>query len=192
MSIWKGLQNVGQRTYWNRRNRRLMETYLVCVTIFPSVYTQSMISGATSFLLPLLSEWTGITFSSLQFSHSVTSDSLQPHGLQQARPPHPTPTPGVYSCSCWLSQWCHPTISSSVVRFSSHLQSFPPSGSFQISQFFPSGGQSTLGSASASILPMNIQDWFPLGWIGWNSLQAKGLLRAFSNTTVQKHQFFGT
>ena len=113
------------------------------------------------------------------------SDSLQPHGLQHARPPCPSPIPGVYSNSCPLTQWCHPTISSSVIPFSPCLQSFPASGSFPMSQFFASGGQSI--SASASVLPMNIQDWFPLGWTGWISLQSKGLARVFSNTTVQKH-----
>ena len=128
--------------------------------------------------------------SSVQFSCSVVSDSLQPHGLQHTRPPCPSPTPGVYSNSCPLSQWCHPTISSSVVPFSSCLQSFPASGSFQISQFFTSGGQSIGVSASASVLPINIQDWFPLGWTGLISLQSKGLSRVSSNTTVQKHQFF--
>ena len=112
------------------------------------------------------------------------------HGLQHARPPCPSPTPGIYSNSCPLSLWCHPTISSSVVPFSSHLQSFPAPGSFQMSQFFTSGGQSIRVSASASVLPMNIQDWFPLGWTGWISLQSKGLSRVFSNTTVQKHQFY--
>ena len=99
---------------------------------------------------------------SVQFSHSVVSDSLRPHGLQQARPPCPSPTPGAYSNSCPLSRWCHPTISWCVVPFSSHLQSFPASRSFQMSQFFTSGGQSVGASASASVLPMDIQDWFPL------------------------------
>ena len=109
----------------------------------------------------------------------------------EARPPCPSPTPGVYSNSCPLTQWCHPTISSSVIPFSSHLQSFPASGSFQMSQFFASGGQSIRVSASTSVLPMNIQDWFPLGWTGWISLLSKGLSRVFSNNTVQKHQFVG-
>ena len=104
------------------------------------------------------------------------SDSLQSHGLQHARPPCPSPTPGVYSNSCPLSRWCHPTISSSVIPFSSCLQSFPASG-----QFFASGGQSIRASASASVLPINIQDWFPLGWTGWISLQSKGLSKVFSN-----------
>ena len=126
-----------------------------------------------------------------QFSCSFVPNSLWPHGLQHARPPCPSPTLGVYSNSCPLSWWCHPTISSSVIPFSSHLQSFPASGSFPISQFFQSGGQSIGVSASASVLPTNIQDWFPLEWTSWISLQSKGLSRVFFNTTVQKHQFFG-
>ena len=125
----------------------------------------------------------------VQFSLSVMSDSLWPHGLQHARPPCPSPTHGAYSNSCSLIRWCHPTISSSVVPFSSHLHSFPASGSFPMSQFITSGGQSI--GVSASVLPMNIQDWCPLGLIGLISLQSKGLSRVFSNT-VQKHQFFGT
>ena len=129
--------------------------------------------------------------SSAQFSCSVVSNPLWPHGLQHARPPCLSPTLRVYSNPCPLSQWCHPTISSSVIS-SSHLQSFPASGSFQMSQFFASGDQSTGVSASASVLPMNIQDWFPLGWTGWISLLSKGLSRVFSSTTIQKHQFFGT
>ena len=107
------------------------------------------------------------------------------------RPPYPSPTPGVYSNLCPLNLWCHPTISSSVIPFSSHLQSFSSSGSFQMSQFFISGGQSIGDSASASVLPKKIQDRFPLGWTGWISLQSKGLSSVFSNTAVQKHQFFG-
>ena len=120
------------------------------------------------------------------------SDSLPPHGLQHTRPPCPSPTPGVYSNSCPLSRWCHPTISSSVILFFSCLQSFPASGSFPVSQLFTSDGHSIGVSASASVLPVNIQDWSPLGWTGWISLQSKGLSRVFSNTTVQKHQFFNT
>ena len=131
-------------------------------------------------------------FSSVQFSRSVVSASLRPHGLQHARPPCPSPTPGVYSNPCPWSRWCHPVISSSVVPFSSLLQSFPASVSFQRSQFFPSGGQSIGVSASASVLPMNIQDWFLLGLTGLISLQSKGLSKVFSNITVQKHQFFST
>ena len=126
----------------------------------------------------------------LQFSRSVMSDSLRTHGLQQARFPCPLPTPGAYSNSCPSSWWCHPTILSSVISFCSLFQSFPASGSFPLIQFFASCGQSIGVSASASVLPMNIQDWFPLGWTGWISLQSQGLSRIFSNTTVQKHQFF--
>ena len=129
---------------------------------------------------------------SVQFSLSVMSNSLRPHGLQHARLPCPSPISRAYSNSCPLSWWCHPTISSSVVPFSSCLQSFPALGSFQMSQLFASGGQSIRISTSKSILPMNIQDWYPLGWIGWISLKSKGLSIVFSNITVQKHQFFST
>ena len=129
--------------------------------------------------------------SSVQFRSSVMSDSLRPHGLQHARLPCTPLAPRVYSNSCPLSRWCHPTISSSVVPFTC-LQTFPASGSFQMSQLFTSSGQSIGISASASLLPMNTQDWSPLGWTGWISLQSKGLSRVFSNTTVQKHEFFGT
>ena len=128
--------------------------------------------------------------SSVQFSCLIMSDPLQPHGPQHTRPPCPSPTPGAYLNSCPLSQWRHSTISSSVIPFSSCLQSFPASGSFQVSQFFPSGGQSIGVSALESVLPKNIQDWFPLGWTGWNSLKSKGLSRVFSNTTLQRHLFF--
>ena len=127
---------------------------------------------------------------SVQFSSSVIFDSLQPHGLLHARPPCPSLTPRVYSNSCPLRRWCHPAISSSVIPFSC-LQSFPASKSSQMSQPFISGGQSIGVSASASVLSMNTQDWSPLGWTGWISLQFKGLSRVFSNTTVKKHQFFG-
>ena len=130
-----------------------------------------------------------VQFSSVQFSPSVMFDSFQHHGLQHARPPCPSPTPGVHANPCPpFSRWCHPTISSSVVPFSG-LQSFPASGSFPISQLFALGGQSIGTSASAWVLPTNIQDWFPLGWTGWISLQSKRLSRVFSNTTVQKRQF---
>ena len=131
-----------------------------------------------------------LTFSSVQFSRSVVSDSLRPHESQRASPPCPPPTPGVYTDSCPSSQWCHPTISSFVIPFSSCPQSLPASGSFPVSQLFAWGGQSTRGLASTSVLPMNTQDWSPLGWTGWISLQSKGLSRVFSNTTVQKRQFF--
>ena len=126
-----------------------------------------------------------------QFSHSVVSNSLRPHELQHARPPCPSPTSRVYPNSCPSSRWFHPAISSSVVPFSSCPQSLPASESFPKSQLFSWGGQSTGVSALASVLPMNTQDWSPLEWTGWISLQSKGLSRVFSNTTVQKHQFFG-
>ena len=128
---------------------------------------------------------------SVQFSCSVVSDFLWPHESQHARPPCPLPTPGVHSNSYPLSRWCHPAISSSVVPFSSCPQSLPASESFPMSQLFTWGGQSTGISALASVLPMNIQDWSPLGWTGWISLQSKGLSRVFYSTTVQKHQIFG-
>ena len=126
----------------------------------------------------------------IQFSYSVVSYSLQPHESQHARPPCPSPTPGVYPSSSPLNQWCLPTISTSIIPFSSCPQSFPASGYFQMSQLFASGGQSSGTSASTSVLPINTQDWSPLGWTGWISLQSKGLSRVFSNSTVQKHQFF--
>ena len=129
---------------------------------------------------------------SVQFSHSVMSNSLWLHESQHARPPCPSPTPRVHPNSCPSSWWCNPDISSSVVPFFSCPQSLPTSGSFQMSQLFTWGGQSIGVSSSASVLPKNIQDWSPLGWTGWISLQYKGLSRVFSNTTVQKHQFFGT
>ena len=150
-----------------------------------------------------INRWTGkedvvhiynglFTQPSVQFNRSVVSDSLQPHGLQHARLPCPSPSPRASSNLCPLSQWCHLTISSFVYPFLSHLQSLPESGSFPLCQFFASGGQSIGVSASASVVSMNTQDWFPLGWTGWVSLQSKALSRVFSNTTVQKHQFFST
>ena len=126
-----------------------------------------------------------IKVNSVQFSCSVVWDTLQPHGLQHVRPPCPSPTPRAYSNSCPLSQWCHPTISSSVIPFSSHFQSLPASGSFQMSWFFISGGQSVGVSASASVLPMNTQDWSPLGWTCWISLQSKGLIKSL----LQRHSW---
>ena len=131
-----------------------------------------------------------INIINFQFSCSVVSDSLWPHGLQHARLPCPSPTPGAYSKSCPSSRWCHPTSSSSVVPFSSCLQSFPASGSVPMSQIFASGGRSNGVSASASVLLMNIEERSPSEWTGWISLQSKGLSRVFSNTTVQKHQLF--
>ena len=129
-------------------------------------------------------------FSSVQFSRSVLSYSLWPHGLQHGKLPCPSPTPRAYSNSCPLSQWCHPIISSSIIPISFHFRSFQAIGSFTTSQFFTSAGQSIEASASTSVLPANTRDWSPLGWTGWISLQSKGLSRVF-NTTVQKHQFFG-
>ena len=135
-------------------------------------------------------EWVAIAFS--EFSSSVMSNCLWPRGPQHASPPCPLPTSRAYPNSCPLSWWCHPTISSSVIPLSSCPQSFLASGSFQMSQLFESGGQSIGVSASSAVLPRNTQDWSPLGWTGWISLQSKGLSRVSSNTTVQKHQFFGT
>ena len=128
----------------------------------------------------------------IQFNRSVMSNSLWPCEPQDARPPCPSPTRGVDPNPCAWSQWCYPTISSCVIRFSSCPQSFPASGSFPMSQLFTSGGQSIGVSASTSVHPMNTQDWSPLGWTGWISLQSKGFTRVFCNTTVQKHQFFST
>ena len=155
-----------------------MSRFLVGVTFFLAFYLHCIFWSCAKL------------FSSVQFSRSVVSDSLRPHKSQHIRPPCPSPTPGVYSDSCLLSQWCHPAISSSVVPFSSHTQSLPASGSFRINQLFTWGGQNIGVSASASVLPMNTQYWSPLGWTGWITLQSKGLSRVFSNTTVQKHQFF--
>ena len=143
-------------------------------------------NGAGRTWQPHAKEW-----GSVQLSHSVVSDSLRPRGLQHARPSRSSPTPGVYTNSSPLSWWCHPTVSSSVDPFSSHLQSFPASGSFPMKQLSTSGGQSIGVSDSASILPKNIQNGSPWGWTGWISLQSKGLSRVCPNTTVQKHQFSG-
>ena len=147
--------------------------------------SHSRMSGSRLVTTPLWFSW-------VQFSSSVMSDSLWPHELQHARPPCPSPTPGVHSYSCPSSWWCHPAISSSVIPFFSCPQSLPASESFPMSQLFTRGGQSIGVSALASVLPMNTQDWSPLGWTGWISLQSKGLSRVFSNTTVQKHQFFSS
>ena len=142
--------------------------------IWKTLHNQLLSHGAGR-LMKIRQKFLICYFSSVQFSHWVMSDSLWPHGLQHARLPCPSTTPGTYSNSCPSSRWCHPTITSSVIPFPSCLQSFSSSGSLQISQFFTSGGQSIGVSASASILPMNIRDWFPLGWTGWISLQSKGL-----------------
>ena len=163
----------------------LLLLYVLC-HIFYWLVVSSLLTCKSNF------NFLKIQFSSVQFSRSVVSDSLPLHESQHARPPCPSPTPGVHSNSCPLSRWCHPAISSSVVPFSSCPQSLPVSGSFPMSQIFAWGGQSIGVSASASILPMNTQDWSPLGWTGWISLQSKGLSRVFSNTTVEKHQFFGS
>ena len=146
------------------------------------VYCLEQLTNVIPILHPVINS------TSVQFSCSVVSDSLRPHESQHARPPCPSPTPEVHSNSCPLSQWCHPAISSSAVPFSSFPQSLPESESFPMSQLFAWGGQSMGVSALASVLPVNTQDWSPSEWI---SLQSKGLSRVFSNTTVQKHQFFG-
>ena len=147
---------------------------------------------SASFLLPLIeSNLQEMSIGSVQVSHSLMSNSLQPHESQHSRPPCPSPTPGVYSNSCPSNWWCHPAISSSVVPFSSCPQSLPASGSFPMSQLFTWGGHSIGVSALASVLPMNTHDWSPLEWTDWISLQSNRLSRVFSNTTVQKHQFFG-
>ena len=158
------------------------------------IWRNRCVSGSTH---QAMSQWRSYRneswsqFSSVQFSRSVMSNSLRPHESQHYRPPCPSPTPRVYSNSCPSSWWCHPAISSSVVPFSSCPQSLPASGSFPMSQLFTWGGQSIGVSALASVLPMNTQDWSHLVWTGWISLQSKGLSRVFSNTIVQKHQFFG-
>ena len=146
-------------------------------------------SKGRKYIYCVVSIVTMVSMGSSQFSHSVMSDYLGPQGLQHAKVPCPSPTPRVCSNSCPSSRWCHPTISSSV-PFSSCLQSFPASGSFQMSQFFTSGDQNIGASASASVFPMNIQDWFPLGLTGLISLKSKGLSRVFSSTIIWKHLFF--
>ena len=184
------LKKGGLKTSWEVEPQLLKAEEIrlcMCVHVHVCVCMLGMHSGDRAWFLGL----TCHLCCSVQFSRSVMSDSLWPHGLQHARPPCPSPPPAVYSNSCPLSRWCHPTISSSVVPFSSHLQYFPASGSFQMSQLFTSGGQSIGVSASTSVLQMNTQDWSSLGWTGWISLQSKGLSRVFSNTTLQKHQFFG-
>ena len=173
---------LSTRTFCDDRNILFCPVHMVA-TSHNGYWTWSVATGI---------EGLNFLFFPAQFSRSVRSNSLRPHGLQHPRLPCPSPTPRVGSNSCPSSRWCHPTISSSVVPFPSCLQSFPASGSFPMSQLFTSGGQSIGVSASTSVLPMNIQDWFPLGWTGWISLQSKGLSRVFSNTTVQKHQFFST
>ena len=198
---WKNTSHSGLKTFWEVSGRGLCwGSPPVRGSAFPQGLAQPFRISS-----PRLSSWRKekdrrfqvgenkaplCLFTSVQFSHSVVSDSLQPHESQHARPPCPSPTPGVHSDSCPLSQWCHPAISSSVVLFSSCPQSLPALESFPMSQLFAWGGQSTGVSASTSALPMNTQDWSPLRWTGWSSLQSKGLSRVFSNTTVQKHHFF--
>ena len=182
---------VQSLNHWT--TREVLNLLLVCSVcgMFGSVPSRSLLHLSRNHLLLNFAN-PKILSSSVQFSCSVVSDSLLPHESQHARPPCPSPTPGVCSNSCPSSQWCHPAISSSLLPFSSCPQSLPASGSFPMSQLFTWGGQSIGVSASASVHPMNTQDWSPLGWTGWISLQSKGLSRVFSNTTVQKHQFFGT
>ena len=164
----------------------LSHPLILLPSMFPSI---RVFSNESSLHIRWPKYWS-FSINSVQFSCSVVSNSLRPQGLQHTRPPCPSPTPGVYPNSCPLSQWCHPTISSSVIHFSSCLQTLPALGSFPRRQFYASGGQSIGVSASKSVFPMNTQDWSPLEWTGWISLESKGLSRVFSNTTVQKHQFF--
>ena len=164
------------------RNRILMRQVACCENLSQLPCSQNQLQEKeTTLQIP----W-------VQFSCSVMSNSLWPHGLQHARLPCLSTTPGAYSNSCPLSQWCHPTISASVIPFFPCLQSFPASGTFPMSWLFASFGQSIGVSASTSVLPMNTQDWSPLGWTGWISLLSKGLSRVFTYTTAQKHKFFGT
>ena len=173
----------GQSAYFLLKGKTFLKLYVRMLIPIP-LNLKSPHKPEKSLNLP------NLTVQSVQFSRSVVSSSLQSHELQHARPPCPSPTPRVHSDSHPLNRWCHPAISSSVVPFSSCPQSLPASGSFPMSQLFAWGGQSTGVSALASVLPMNTQDWSPLGRTGWISLQSKGLSRVFYNTTVQKHQFF--
>ena len=182
---WRGEMDIcGAVRVINKGETDLGRVFALIITFFWIFLKLLSFSQWSHILINTLTKDVCTCQSVSQFSHSFMSHFLRPHGLQHARPPCLLPTPGACSNSCPLSRWCHPTISSSAVPFSSHLQSFPASGSFLMSQFFASGGQSTGVSASASVLPINIQDWFPLGWTGWISLQSKGLSRVFSNTAV--------
>ena len=174
-AVARWIQSMGLQRVWH---------YLILSSYLTSLSFLSVKQSDSSICLR-------VSFSSVQFSRSVVSDSLRPHELENARPPCLSQTSGVYSNPCLSSRWCHPAISSSVVLFSSRSQSLPASGSFPMSQLFTWGGQSFGVSASALVPPMNTQDWSALGWTGWISLQSKGLSTVF-NTTVQKHQFFGT
>ena len=178
--IWgqTSIMKTGQISFWKMQRKNFLSR------------RQSKYKNPKSEIM--FKNWGKLAVSLVQFSCSVLSNSLWPHELQHTRPPCPSPTPEAHPNPCPSSWWCHPTISSSIVPFSSCPQSFPASGSFQMSQLFSSGGQSNGVSASTSVPPMNPQDWSPLGWTGSISLQSKGLSRVFSNTTVQKHQFFGT
>ena len=198
-SLWpQGPQPARLLSTWNFPSKNIGSS---CHFLFQRIYLTQGLSPRPLHLLHwqadclALSHWESPerVLLLLLFSHSVVSNSLWPYGLQHTRLPCSSPSLGVCSNSCPLSWWCHPTISSSVIPFSSCPQSFPALGSFLMSHLCASGGQSTRTSASvsASVLPVNFQDWFPLGWTGWNSLQSKGLSRVFSNTTVQNHQFFG-
>ena len=191
LTIWELLTFIhtsSSRQGWRWQSRRTLAISML-EKRYSGASRESVVTCVESDVLAfLLQRGNQFASSSVQFSHPVISDSLWPHEPQHARPPCPSPTPRVYPNSCPLSQWCHPTISSSVIPFSSCPQSFPASGSFQMSQLFTSGGQSIVVSASTSVLPMNTQDWSPLRWTGWISLQSKGLTRVFSSTTVQKHQ----
>ena len=179
-------------TPWTNTVRGVLQARILEWVAFPFWVGIFPTQGLNPSLLHCRRIFYQLSHSSVQFSRSVVSDSLRPHEPQHARPPCPSPTLRVHPNSCPLSRWCHPTISSSLVPFSSCPQSFPASGSFQMCQLFASGDQRIGVSASTSVLPMNTQDWSPLRWTGWISLQSKGLSRVFSNTTVQKHQFFST
>ena len=174
----------------SQRRKPFQENYVLSAKY--RIYLKVFLKDRYSLIHAIANIMFFIMLNSVQFNQSVMSDSLQPHRLQHARPPCPSPTPRTYSNSCPWCWWCDLTISSSVIPFSTCLQSFHASGSFPMSQFFASGGQSIGVSVSTSVLPMNIQDWFLLGWTGWIFLQSKGLSRVLSNTTVQEHQVFGT
>ena len=176
--FWESLMIINN-SYWVLIIRKGWAWFSQCIISLWGIVQMSEEASIITFII-----------TSVQFICSIMSNSLQPHEPQHARPPCSSPTPRVHPNPCPLSWWCHPTISSSGIPFSSCPQSFPASGSFPMSQLFASGGQNIGVSASTSVLPMNTQDWSPLGYTGWISLQSKGLSRVFSNTTVQKHQFF--
>ena len=188
-SCWR---NAMERGAWQATVHGVTKSQMWLSNWAHTLYNSIIFNLKRKKILTPAASWKNLDNIQLVSSVAQSCVTLQPHGLQSTRLPYPPPTPGIYSNSCPLSWRCHPTLSSSVIPFSSHRQSFPASGSFPVSQFFTSGGQSTGASTSASVLPMNIQGWFRLGWTGWISLQSKGLSRVFSNTTVQKHQFFGT